>query len=175
MTTVTFLGDSITHAFIALNNYPNVTNLAVSGNRVVNVIASIREAKPINSDRIIILVGINDIMGNNGYWNNYYCPVYKAYDCLFESLNTLKKEIILLSVLPINSGVVEEGNVRNLNNQINELNNYLKNNQYGYKYVSITNLFVDELGFLKKEYTFDGVHLTGEGYKKYLEGIKDLI
>lgn len=59
-------------------------------------------------------------------------------------------------------------------NEIPEINDFLPEwaKDEGIDYVDLFSVMADENGRLKASYTWDGVHLTLDGYRKWVEALK---
>lgn len=86
-------------------------------------------------------------------------------------------EIILQSVIPVNSGYEKYADFKTTGKKLQKTNKALKKlaKKYNATWIDLTPVLADENGELKAEYTNDGFHLMGKGYvawaaelKKYL-------
>ncbi len=112
--------------------------------------------------KIYILLGINEI-GNSYNW------IVSRYKTLISKLRELQPDAVI--VIQSNMHVTKkksDANPKTFNNKrINELNLRLSALADGEKvyYLGFEQIFDDENGRLKSEYTGDGVHLKGKYYK----------
>jgi lysophospholipase L1-like esterase len=167
---IVMLGDSITAgtAWNELLGINDIANRGISGDTTegfYNRLSNIYFLKP---ELCFIMGGINDIAG--------FYPV-NVIQNNFEKIikNLLENEInpIIQSTLYVSN---EHPHWRRLNHTVDELNESLKNicQKYNIIFLDInTILSVD--GALRKEYTYDGAHLTGLGYKEWSKIIIPII
>lgn len=174
---IVFLGDSITQNFHALNNHPQVINMGISGNRTLDVIERLEKVKEVNPERLFLMIGTNDVMTNNQIWfTDFPIHIETTYRFIVKYLiNHLQtNDIILLSVLPVSSvKLIDPNQEAKINQEINQLNQFIHAlaDEFSIKYLDINHHFKEE-DRLKKDYTFDGIHLTTQGYNIFYEKIK---
>jgi lysophospholipase L1-like esterase len=172
-----FFGDSITEGFTTLSFVPNVVNLGVSGDKTINLIGRIQEVITINPSTLFLMIGINDLLVKERYWQDYITIDFeKVYDTLLTLIrdNLPKCDVYLSSVLPID---VDKDNNDYLNKRIIMMNEYIREMslKYNYKYLNLHKLFLSESNLIMDKYTTDGVHLSDKGYELYLNTILELI
>ena len=170
-----FYGDSIFEGFKALKDYKEITNLGLSGEKTINLIGRFVELVNNKPESIFMMIGINDILVNKKYWQDYININYKRmYETLLILLknNFSHKNIHLISILPININIDIDND--DVNNIIVSHNEFIKEMalKYDYTYIDMHKHFLSNK-HIKKDYTYDGVHLTEKGYLKYLEVIKE--
>lgn len=156
-TDIVFLGNSITENFEWGEYFknPHIKNRGIGGDVIKGVINRLNTVG--SPKKLFVLIGINDI--NTG---NQIDLIYRDYNNL---LNLLKnenhiQEINVISVLPT------EGRLAKLNPKILEVNKRLVElcSIVGVRYIDLHSILINEKGELKKEFSVDGVHLTGEAY-----------
>lgn len=167
---ICFLGDSITDGceWRELTGIPTVTNRGISGDTAWGLMARIDEITEGKPSRIFLMIGTNDIS-----WGNK-TPL-EARDKIAEVLDTIKRDspstiIYLESVLPVIDGRVklcENAKIDALNAELVKLAK-----AKGAIWVDLSKWFRDENGQLKKSYTQDGLHLTGEAYYQWYSVIR---
>ncbi|QVK18370.1 hypothetical protein KHQ81_01245 [Mycoplasmatota bacterium] len=178
---IVFLGDSITAGFTLLENYDNVVNLGVSGDKTTEVLDRIHDVFQYNPEKLIILIGINDFLVNKKVWFhpteiNIPENFQKIIEILRENLPDTK--FYSISTFPLGKNELFSNDLLpQYNQEIDDLNNEYKriSEKYHVEFLNISHILKDDNGILKDEYTLDGVHLTEAGYKKYLEAIKELL
>lgn len=173
---IVFLGNSITDGgeFAELLNNPAIKNRGING----DVIAGVRERLPQVTDgsprKIFLLIGINDISHN--------LPA----DELASQYETLVDEIVrkapasslyIQSVMPINNDFGRYRNLKDKENVIVELNKRLQEIAVAHNsvFIDLTETLAGPDGKLRKDFTNDGLHLTGPGYKAWTEIIRQYI
>ncbi|MBR3029595.1 MAG: hypothetical protein IKH93_00400 [Bacteroidales bacterium] len=160
---VIFLGNSITRRGPWQELFPflRVSNRGVGGdvlkgmyNRLDDVIAN----EPV---AIFLMGGINDIPNPSRTVDE----IWKDYERL---LDKIKKEIpdaflYVQSTLPVTA---EHDRNNTINPKVVELNKYLEAaaTKYNYHYIDVASALSDENGFLKSDYSLDGLHLAADGY-----------
>lgn len=153
MKKIILLGDSITE-FNPLR-HDDILNMGVHGDTTENILLRVKKSEKIRCKKVILKAGINDILKK--------FTLNKSYNLYKEILLTLEenyKEIILLSVLPIEKYSKINMKVRKLNKLIEDLAMC-----HNLKFLDLYPLFCDENLNLRKEYSTDGIHLSPAGYE----------
>ncbi|WP_300327899.1 GDSL-type esterase/lipase family protein [Fusobacterium sp.] len=154
---IVFLGDSIT----AWNKYPEVENYGVPGYFSRDVLWLLEENENIKGDTSVLMVGVNDILGNVSS-EKIFQNILKILDILSERF----KRVIVVSVLP--TMYVDK------NKKIRNLNFFLREQLFTEK-LMIDNLFLNSMGVLDNKYSPDGVHLSPDGYRLLNKKLKEII
>ena len=175
-TDIVFLGDSLTESFDLVKHFGrnDLRNRGMSGNLTDHVLYRLEEIANSKPDKVFLMIGINDLYQDQN-------P-----DLVFENiiriLNRLHKESsetwrYVQSILPVNEDrlLSEE----QINVSIYQMNNRLEEycmDEPRLEYINLHNDFLTLRGQMDSQYTYDGVHLTSEGYVlwasligKYLE------
>lgn len=173
---IVFLGNSITDGgeFHELFRMDNIKNRGISSDVITGVEKRLEQVTSGNPKKIFLLIGINDVSHN------------LTVDQLAERYTRLVKKIreqtpgtklYIQSVMPINNSFGrykslsgKEGTVKKFNERIKKI---AETN--GAEYVDLWPYLSDKNGHLKKEYTNDGLHLNGKGYKAWTDGIRPLV
>jgi lysophospholipase L1-like esterase len=156
---VIFIGDSITEGCDWAELFGNhklknrgISNDDVAG--VINRIQSIVESKP---KKIFIMIGINDLARGKSIHQ-----ILKDYERLI-SLITNKMpdtEIYIQSILPTKyQETRKNGDIMKINTGLNQLSI-----KYNLIFINLFDSFRDEKNELNLTYSFDGLHLNGNGY-----------
>ena len=167
-----FLGDSITSKYELQKYYSNypVINSSIGGNRTIDILENLdNRVYKYNPDKVIILIGINDLANN------------QSTDYVFENIRKIsydiqkkfpKCKIYIQSIYPVNSEWKKQApdyspSLEEILKRINEVNNKLKDycKKNKYKYIDAYSVLANNDGSLKDLYTIDGIHLSDEGYK----------
>jgi lysophospholipase L1-like esterase len=160
---VVFVGDSISDSAEWEDFFPGyrIANRGINGDisfGVLNRIDSIIRTKAKTS---FIMIGVNDI--GRGI---PYSTIYKNYVEIIEALEFGGMEVVVQSVLLTD-------NVIRSNHIIERLNSDLK--EYCIKesidFVDL-NKDLSEEGFLRRDLSFDGLHLNGKGYRLWADAIR---
>jgi len=172
---IVFLGDSITEGFRVKEYFPdlNVINRGISGDKIGGwqyygildrLDTSVFNLKP---KALFILIGINDIV----FWDTPEPEMEKGYHAVFAELKRGAHgvEIYIQSLLPTSGEEFGRFNVK-----INIWNTKIQSMvlEYGFVYLDIATVFMDEMGDMNKEMTTDGLHLNEKGYDLWAESIK---
>ncbi|MCU0848845.1 MAG: GDSL-type esterase/lipase family protein [Spirochaetes bacterium] len=152
-----FLGDSLTDVceWEDLFNDPGIANRAVGGAVTTDMMDVVAVVVPMRPKRIFIMVGGNDFV--RGYDSAAVVANYgKLVDVIRKSLPGTK--IYIQANLPTR--------IAPLNEKLDLLRKEIRKMADGRMvfYVDLHPLFSDGFSMLKKELTYDGIHLTGEGY-----------
>lgn len=160
-----FVGDSHTEAFELAEffNNPQVRNRGIWGDMTSGVLSrldGIIENKP---RKVFIMIGVNDICSGKPT-----AEICRNAEQIIHRLQTgsPKTQIFLQSVLPTDQKILhsEESALRS----VEELNACYKqlSTRKGITYLNLFPSFLEK-GGLKKEYSFDGLHMNGKGYAKW--------
>lgn len=169
-----FMGDSIVHGFDVKHyfNQDNIYNCGVDGATTDFLLHLFGDTViDYTPSKLVILIGTNDLSDT---WQvdklESAFNVFKLLQILMIKLP--KTKVVVVSALPI----IEElkSTMCRSNNQLRLLMNEYKANVEECEnamFVDIFNEFLED-GQMKKEYTYDGLHLTKEGYDHLFELIK---
>jgi lysophospholipase L1-like esterase len=173
---IIFLGNSITAGveWAELFDNDRIKNRGISGDitaGILNRLDEITESKP---DMVFIMIGTNDLSKGitiDSILINYNQILKRIVQ---ESPNT---EIFIQSVLPVNDEFDYFKNHTDKGDSILVLNKELKElaAQKGINYIDLHSKFSNEKGKLKKEFTFDGLHLNGSAYLTWKEILNDIV
>lgn len=166
-----FFGDSLTAGGDWGQWYPYWTciNLGVVGDTVDGLNSRMSQVEMLQPERCFLMIGVNDL--------NYGASVeitLAGYEQLLGNLAAVSREsgmeTYVLSVLPVREG---ETSYATTNAQIRQLNAGIAElaQAQGMTYVDMHDLFADETGMLKEEYSFDGLHLTEAGYQAWQDAL----
>ena len=176
------LGDSITDFFnwyelfydFCEKSGQAVYNRGIGGDTTDRLIERLQEnVLNIKPKNVVLLIGTNDI--GRGL------PLSMTIDNVSKIIETTKNacpdvNFVLQAVYPINQGVRDRFEKRS-NEKIDLMNKeFIKiSEKYNCVWLDITDKLKDETGNLKKEYTFDGLHLNISAYKIVAENIIPLL
>ena len=167
---VVMLGDSIT-ADVEWNELLGISSIAnrgIGGDTTYGFCKRLETIYQLNPEICFIMGGINDIFSG--------VPVDKILKNMKKIIEGLKENNIRPIVQSTLYVSQEVSFWKRKNKFVNELNNGLNN-------ICIENdiMFIDinkklsEAGKLKNEYTYDGVHLLGTGYREWGRLIKPIM
>jgi lysophospholipase L1-like esterase len=167
---IVWLGDSITDGGEWSELFPNYNtmNRGISSDNTFGILYRLREVIRRKPKKIFILIGINDIARNipdEVILRNYR----KIIDSL--QLQTPATKIYVQSILPTNNKYTQFKNHQNKTEHIHYINRALKKlcEERNIYYVNLYDAFLDTEQKLNPLYTNDGLHLTGEGYRRWKE------
>ncbi len=176
------LGDSITDFFnyyelfydFSKSSSQAVYNRGISGDTTNRLLERLNEnvlcIKPKN---LVLLIGTNDI--GRGF------PLKMTLENLDAIINATKEacpdiNFVLQAVYPINRPMRDAFEKRS-NEKILAMNKELikLSEKYGCVWLDLTDKLSDETGNLKKEFTYDGLHLNAKAYKIVAKNIIPLL
>ncbi len=165
---VVFIGDSMTARceWSEILENPAVINRGIDADSTDGVLKRLGGITGMKPDKIFLMIGINDIaigIDPSRVVNNYRLII-----------ETIRKEspgtkLYVQSIIPINKYRVDvpPDRIERVNESLRDLSR-----RYGITFLDIASLVKDKGGRLREDLTYDGVHLTGEGYliwKKVVE------
>lgn len=170
---IVMLGNSITAGvdWAELTGKKNIINRGISGDISFGVLERLDEVTERKPRKVFILIGINDVSRNIP--DSLIAANYRKIIDRFHS-ESPRTKIYLQTLLPVNNEFTQFKNHYNKDEHISFLNSQIKR-LGGLKNVTIIDLhphFLDDEGRLRKEYTMDGLHLNGAGYKQWLNVLK---
>lgn len=174
---IVFLGNSITDGgeFSELFDDITIKNRGISSDVISGVIERLYQVVDHSPSKIFLLIGINDVSHN------------LSVDRLAEEYGKLVKEIrekapdtrlYIQSVMPINNDFGRYRNLKGKESTVVRFNERIKEiaSVNGAVYVDLWPALADpSTGKLKKEFTNDGLHLLGKGYKAWADAIRPLV
>jgi lysophospholipase L1-like esterase len=164
---VVFMGDSITQGwsdampeFFAGRPY---VERGISGQTTPQMLIRMRaDVVDLEPAAVVILAGTNDIAGNTGPATNKMIQDNLASMAEIAAAHGIR--VILASILPVydypwRRGLEPAPRIAAINEWIEE---YAEAN--GHVYLNYYDSFVDERGGMADRFSYDGVHVTREGY-----------
>jgi lysophospholipase L1-like esterase len=169
---VVFVGDSFTNGFpwnewLLEETRAVIVNRASDGATVdwlSNRFESIFPPNP-HIQKTFIMIGISDILAGEFQLNTFI----DKYRMLLEKILSITTpgRICVLSILPTRKENLLNVTIQNVNNSLKSLSE-----SQGVCYLDLYSKFTDLTGQLDQKLTYDGLHLTIEGYKSWLAAIK---
>lgn len=169
-----FIGDSITQRGLWNELFPeeNVINRGVNSDTTEGVKNRLDDIVSSNPEKVFLMIGINDL-----YAEKTTDEIVSNYE---DILNQFKSEspntkVYVQSVLPLNYEMYYAGD-KIKNETIKDLNKELKNlsTRFNYTFIDLYSKF-EKNGQLNKQLSYDGIHLSGEGYNVWKESIEKYI
>ena len=171
-TDIVFLGNSITDFadWNELLKLPQARNRGISGDISFGVLERLEEVTEGKPAKVFILIGINDIARNipdSVILDNYRRIIHRIKTA------SPKTKIYFNTVLPVNNTFPDKAHF-NKDDHIAAINQGLKSICAAEKIalINIHSPFLDADKRLNKIYTYDGLHLNAEGYKKWAAVLK---
>ena len=167
---IVWLGDSITDGGEWSELFPQykTMNRGISSDNTFGILYRLHEVIRRKPKKVFILIGINDISKN--------IPdevILRNYRNIVDSLQlqTPVTKIYVQSILPTNNKYTQFKNHQNKTEHILYINQALKKlcEERNIQYVNLYDAFLDTEQKLNPLYTNDGLHLTGEGYRRWKE------
>ena len=158
------LGDSITDEaqWDELLNSDTIQNRGISGDTTDGVIDRLNPIGK-NIEKVFIMIGVNDIMRGK--------PVDEVYLNYLKIIQFFKEKNIKIHIQ--STLYIGESRKADFNPKIEELNKrlekYTSENQI--TFINLNPIFAPNK-ILKKEFTFDDLHLNGSAYKLWSQEIK---
>jgi len=172
-TDVVFLGNSITAGvdWTELLQLPQAKNRGISGDITFGVLDRLEEIIEGKPQALFLLIGINDISRN--------IPdslIIRNHRKIVERMQSgsPKTKIYLQSILPVNNQIPPVKNHYNKDEHIAIVNVALQAlaKEKGCVYIDLHPVFADQDGRLRKELTYDGLHLNIQGYMAWAEHLR---
>ncbi|MCM1318936.1 MAG: GDSL-type esterase/lipase family protein [Muribaculaceae bacterium] len=168
---IVFVGNSITDGaeLQELFGMPNVKNRGITSDVISGVDKRIETTLKEHPQKVFLLIGANDISHNLTA-----TQIAAKYDALVAKMKRLSPNTMfyLQGIMPINNDFKRYKSMYGKEKVIPELNKKIQAiaDKYGCTYISTTEALQDpKTGKLRKEYTNDGLHLTGAGYKAWVK------
>ena len=171
---IIFLGDSLTDGcnWSELFQDPRMKNRGIGGDITDGILIRLREVTESQPAKIFLMIGINDLARGKqvpDVVNNIQAIIKKIRS------SSPRTVIYLQSLLPVNSDFGMFPEHTNKGSAVIAVNDRLKNlaEKYAITYIDIHSALVNKEGKLHPNYTYDGLHLTGEGYVIWKRQIRD--
>ena len=174
---IIFLGNSITDGseWSELLENPKAKNRGISGDTSEGVLVRLYQVTRVQPAKVFLLIGINDLARNVSP-DTVYANICKIVSTI--RIKSPKTHIYLQSILPVNNTFKTFSSHTSRTPQVLDLNARLKSicPKLGATYVDLfSELKNPNDDLLNPLYTNDGLHLMGEGYKAWLEGLKQYL
>ncbi len=166
-----FIGDSLIECCDFSSYFKNkISNRGIWGATTVDILSFIKYL-PQDVSNIFLLIGTNDL--NNIFIKN---KIISNYNKIFTILKNKypNSNIYIESLYPVNRNKFNLMMGFRNNVKINSVNCELKKlvSSFGFIYLDVNKILVDENGNLNSNYTFDGLHLNKLGYDVVTDYIK---
>ncbi|MDE6230925.1 MAG: hypothetical protein K2M37_04830 [Muribaculaceae bacterium] len=171
---IVFVGNSITDGgeFSELFGIPNIKNRGIRSDVITGVEKRISQVTSGHPAKIFLLIGINDI--SHGLTT---AKLAERYERLVKRIREESPEtkVYLQSIMPINNDFGRYRNLKGKENAVRALNVEIERiaKEQGAKFIDLWPYLAGADGKLKKQFTNDGLHLNGQGYRAWTNGIRN--
>lgn len=173
---IIFLGNSITDGaewFELLNN-KKVHNRGISADVTEGILLRLDAVTRVKPAKIFIMIGVNDLSRNMTIEQ-----VIANYRTILERIRTEtpKTRVYVESILPVNPATGMALNHTNKTEVIMEFNRRLRElaTEFGHTYIDLFSIMADSDNHLPKSFSIDGLHLSYEGYRAWVDAIKQYV
>jgi len=172
---IVFFGDSITHwgDWAEFTGFSKVLNRGISGDNSFGLLARLDEVARHQPAKLFVLIGTNDLNLNS---NAAIQQVVMNYRRLVQEVRRLSPatKIFIQSVFPINDQLINTKYYKGTNTQVREMNKQLESlaRELSIRYVDVYSSLLDQSNQLAPRFTYDGLHLSGEGYLAWVNHLK---
>ncbi|MBA6153242.1 SGNH/GDSL hydrolase family protein [Gelidibacter maritimus] len=166
---IIFLGNSITEGGDWKVLFPdiNAVNRGISGDVTDGILFRLNEVTSSRPDKVFLLIGTNDLARGKSM-EDVVNNIEKIIEQIKEQSPNTK--IYLQSIMPVNPDVGDKFSGHKSNHQkIIDTNKRLKMLAKAQRisYINLHKPMRNAKKYLKPEYTYDGLHLSKEGYQKW--------
>jgi lysophospholipase L1-like esterase len=167
---IIFLGNSITDFcdWQELFRNSNIKNRGIGGDIIHGVMNRLDEVVESNPKKIFLMIGNNDL----GHGKSVEL-ILSDYERLVKLIlkKTPESELYLQSILPTNDRPKRD------NNDIVKINNGIVQiaQKYSLTYINLFDLLKTDNNELNMNYSFDGLHLNGNGYLIWKNAINEFV
>jgi len=168
---IVFVGNSITFwgNWLEMTGNRHIKNRGIPGEHTYGLLERLDYILKGKPRKIFIMIGINDLgkgLPDSVILKNWHDIISKVI------IQTPKTKVYVHSILPTNPSFGRlkhlyghESHIRYINTELEKITKQYPN----FIFVDLASEMADKRGFLRNEYTWDGVHLTVEGYNKWLK------
>ncbi|MEQ9300508.1 MAG: GDSL-type esterase/lipase family protein [Cyclobacteriaceae bacterium] len=173
---VVFIGDSHIQVMGDWNQKLEVTNAknrGIGGDITEGVMVRLEEVICSGPSKIYLLIGTNDILWTDKTDKELADGIQAIVKQLREGLP--ETELVLHTIMPINKTWSKKSvDHAAINAKITKVNNRLETiDDPHVQLIKLNDIVSDSEGFLKAQYTRDGVHLNDVGRKVWIKAIKE--
>jgi lysophospholipase L1-like esterase len=166
---VVMIGDSLTDAAEWREMFPqvNIVNRGIDNDTTDGVLARLDDVVAARPRIAFVMIGVNDFSNTRATVEG----VLSNYRAIAARLGQAGIKVVIESTLPCNEVLGRWKSCKAINGKIRKLDAELAKLASGnVAYVDIAARLTDAHG-LRKEFTVDGVHLNGEGYRVWRDAI----
>lgn len=166
---VVMIGDSLTDGAEWAEMFPqqDIVNRGIDSDTTEGVLARLDDILRVKPRQAFVMVGINDFADAHREVD----AVFASYRSIVSRLDQGGVKVTVQSTLPCNVAKAAWKSCASLNPRIRQLNTRLASlASTRVRFVDLWPLLAVN-GELNSDYTHDGVHLNGEGYRQWKRGI----
>lgn len=173
---IIFLGNSITDGgeFNELFGMPNIKNRGIRSDIIPGVEKRLDQVTKGHPAKIFLLIGINDVSHGHSV-----ATLASRYEHLVKRIRneSPSTRLYIQSVMPVNNSFRRYKALAGKEKTITDLNKRLRDiaDGNGAEYVDLWTFLADSEGNLRREFTNDGLHLNGKGYRAWTDGIAERV
>lgn len=173
---IVFLGNSITDGgeFNELFGMDNILNRGIRSDLITGVEKRLGQVTAGKPAKIFLLIGINDV--SHGHSVD---ELARRYERLVKKIReeAPATRLYLQSVMPVNNSFGRYKALKGKEKTIVGLNERIKDiaGRHGATYVDLWPGLADADGNLNRDFTNDGLHLNGRGYRVWTHSIENLV
>ena len=173
---IVFLGNSITDGgnFEELFKRRDVKNRGIRSDAIPGVMKRLDQNTKGEPKKIFLLIGINDV--SHGLSVD---ALAQRYEKLVDEIQkrSPSTQLYIQSIMPINNSFSVYKSLKGKEETVKQFNEKIKSiaDKKGIKYIDLWPVLADNKGILKKDFTNDGLHLTGKGYEAWTDFIRPML
>lgn len=173
---IVFLGNSITDGgeFGELFEMDNIKNRGIRSDVITGVEKRLSQVTTGHPAKIFLLIGINDV--SHGLTMD---KLAERYERLVKKIREQSPDtkLYVQSVMPVNNDFKRYRNLIGREKIIPQFNKEIEQiaARNGAEYINLWPALADTGGKLKREYTNDGLHLNGAGYRAWTRHIEQYV
>lgn len=167
-TDIIFLGNSITDGgnFEELFGREDVKNRGIRSDAIPGVMKRLDQVTKGHPRKIFLLIGINDV--SHGLT---VTQLAERYEKLVKEIRkrSPQTKLYLQSIMPVNNSFKVYKSLTGKEKTVVDFNAQIKRiaEENGLTYIDLWPALADSNGNMRKSFTNDGLHLTGEGYRAW--------
>lgn len=167
-TDIIFLGNSITDGgnFEELFGREDVKNRGIRSDAIPGVMKRLDQVTKGHPRKIFLLIGINDV--SHGLT---VTQLAERYEKLVKEIRkrSPQTKLYLQSIMPVNNSFKVYKSLTGKEKTVVDFNAQIKRiaEENGLTYIDLWPALADSNGNMRKNFTNDGLHLTGEGYRAW--------
>ena len=170
---VVMIGDSLTDGAEWAEMFPrqDIANRGIDSDTTDGVLGRLDDIVAARPRQAFVMIGINDLADATRNVDG----VFANYRAIVARLEQAGVKVVVQSTLPCNEAKAAWKSCASINGKIAQLNMRLRTlASSGVAFVDLWPLLAVG-GNLKAEFTIDGVHLNGAGYRQWQRGIAPLM